>query len=247
MTVRLGVLEDEAQALNAGFFKRSRTGRPWVTLKLATSLDGRIAAQTGVTRWVTSEAARADVHRLRHRHAAILTGSGTVLADDPALTTRLPEGGAHSLRIVLDSTLRIAPDARVIRGPGPCLVFTGPTPPARRRRALEGAGAEVIPLPSVQQEGLDLEAIWSELGDRAINSVLMECGATLAGTALGGGWVDRLIAYQAPHFLGEKAWPMVAGLPLEALEGRMELEVLERRAIGPDLRVTAQPEATLKV
>jgi len=238
-----GCLEAEASSLNAGFFKRARTGRPWVTLKLATSLDGRTATRGGESRWITSEAARADVHRLRRRHAAILTGSATVLADDPALTVRVPEGSDRQpLRVVLDSSLRTPPGSGVVTGPGRCLVLTGPEPPGEARRALEGAGAEVLGLPGASEDGLDLAAVWRELGRREVSSVLVECGATLAGSVLAGNWVDRLVTYQAPTLLGAGSRAMLAGPPIESMAQRRDLTVLERRQLGPDLRITARPD-----
>lgn len=240
-----GCLEAEARALNAGFFKRARTGRPWVTLKLATSLDGRTATQAGESRWITSEAARADVHRLRHRHAAILTGSATVLADDPALTVRIPEGSdLQPLRVVLDGSLRTPPGSGVVTGPGRCLVLTGSEPPAEARWALEAAGAEVMGLPEASEGGVDLATVWNELGRREINSVLVECGATLAGAALAGNWVDRLVTYQAPTLLGAGSRAMLGGPPIESMDQRRDLTILERRELGPDLRITACPDTT---
>ncbi|HKJ71517.1 MAG TPA: bifunctional diaminohydroxyphosphoribosylaminopyrimidine deaminase/5-amino-6-(5-phosphoribosylamino)uracil reductase RibD [Gammaproteobacteria bacterium] len=239
--VASGVLAESAEALNAGFAKRARTGRPWLTLKLAASLDGYTATGAGESQWITSAAARADVHRMRHAHAAIVTGSGTVLADDPALTARIPEGGNHPLRVVLDSRLRTGPGHRVVTGPGRCLIAAGVEAPAERRRALEDAGAEVLALPVGSDGRLDLGALWHELGRREINAVLAECGATLAGALLRGGWVDRLVAYQAPSIIGAGGRPMFAGEAIERMDQRIELEILERRAIGPDLRITAKP------
>lgn len=239
--VESGVFAEEAEAVNAGFFKRARTGLPWVTLKLAVSLDGRTATRAGESRWITSEAARSDVHRLRHRHSAILTGSGTVLADDPALTARVPGGSSHPLRVVLDSSLRTAAGARVVTGPGRCLVFSSREAGRDRRRGLEKAGAEVLALPGGAEGGIALEGVWEELGRREVNSVLVECGATLAGSALRGGWVDRLVVYQAPSLLGGGSRAMLSGPPIEAMGERLETEILERRPIGPDLRITARP------
>lgn len=241
VAVATGVLAEAAGALNPGFAKRARTGRPWVTLKLAASLDGRTAVHTGESQWITSEAARADVHRMRHAHAAVVTGSGTVVADDPSLTARIPEGGNHPLRVVLDGRLRTEPGHRVVTGPGRCLVVTAPQAPAERRRALEEAGAEVMTLAADDSGRLDLDTLWTELGRREISSVLAECGATLAGALVRGGWVDRLVAYQAPSIIGAGGRPMFEGAPIERMDQRIELEVLERRAIGPDWRITAVP------
>ncbi|NIU77755.1 MAG: bifunctional diaminohydroxyphosphoribosylaminopyrimidine deaminase/5-amino-6-(5-phosphoribosylamino)uracil reductase RibD [Gammaproteobacteria bacterium] len=230
-----------AGALNPGFVKRVRTGRPWVTLKLAASLDGRTATGAGESRWITSEAARADVHRLRHGHTAILTGSGTVQADDPALTARIPEDGAHPLRVILDTAMVTAPGARVVTGPGRCLVFAGEGGDPARRRGLEEAGAEVVALAPDADGRLPLGEVLAELGRREVSSVLAECGATLAGTLLHGGWVDRLVAYLAPSVIGAGGRPMFGGPPIAAMSERVELEVLQRLALGPDLRIVAAP------
>ncbi|MEF8793876.1 bifunctional diaminohydroxyphosphoribosylaminopyrimidine deaminase/5-amino-6-(5-phosphoribosylamino)uracil reductase RibD [Thiohalorhabdus sp.] len=239
--VNTGALGDTAEALNAGFVKRARTGWPWVTLKLAASLDGRTATSSGESQWITSEAARTDVHRLRHGHAAIITGSGTVMADDPSLTARIPEGGAHPLRVVLDSELRTVPGARVVTGPGRCLVVAGHQASAERRQALEAAGTEVMAVPADGDGRLNLAAVWDELGRREINSVLAECGATLAGSMLFGGWVDRLVTYQAPTIIGAGGRAMFAVEAITSMAERIELDVLERREIGPDWRITAKP------
>jgi diaminohydroxyphosphoribosylaminopyrimidine deaminase/5-amino-6-(5-phosphoribosylamino)uracil reductase len=241
IAVTTGVLAAEAGALNAGFVSRVQRGRPWVTLKLAASLDGCTATQSGESQWITSTAARADVHRLRHAHAAILTGSGTVLADDPSLTARLPEGGAHPLRVVLDSGLRTPPGAQVITGPGRCLIYAGREADPRRKRALEEAGAEVVTLTTAEPGRLDLGAVLSDLGRREVSSLLIECGATLAGNALRGGWVDRLVAYQAPSIIGAGGRAMFAGPPIAAMSERIALEVVERRSVGPDQKVVAVP------
>ena len=243
IAVTSGVLAAEAEALNAGFVSRVRDGRPRVTLKLAASLDGRTATQSGESQWITSPAARADVHRMRHAHAAILTGSGTVLADDPSLTARLPEGGAHPLRVVLDSALRTAPGANVVTAPGRCLFFAGREADPRRQRALEEAGAEVVTVASADPGRLPLGAVLTELGRREVNSVLFECGATLAGTALREGRVDRLVAYQAPSVIGAGGRAMFGGAPIAAMSDRIELEILERRPLGPDQKVVAAPRA----
>ncbi|HKJ87598.1 MAG TPA: bifunctional diaminohydroxyphosphoribosylaminopyrimidine deaminase/5-amino-6-(5-phosphoribosylamino)uracil reductase RibD, partial [Gammaproteobacteria bacterium] len=238
--VESGLLESEAEAVNRGFLKRVRAGLPWTTLKLATSLDGRTATASGESQWITSEEARADVHRLRHSHAAILTGSGTVLADDPSLTARLPEGGAHPLRVILDSRLRTPPGAKVVTGPGRALVVGGPRADAGRREALEHAGAEVVVLGDGDGPP-PLEAVWRELGRRQVGSVLVECGATLAGAVLRGGWVDRLVTYQAPCVIGAGGRGMFDGPSVASMRERVELRILERRELGPDIRIVAEP------
>ena len=243
-----GLLAAEAEALNPGFVKRMRAGRPWVTVKLAQSLDGRTALASGESRWITSAAARQDVHRLRARSCAILTGAGTQRADDPALTVRLepddlPDHFDHDLhaplRVVLDPALGTAPDARLLQAPGRVLVLTAVDRPALAA-ALEAAGAEVLRVPG-EPAGLDLVAVLELLARREINEVLVEAGATLAGALLTEGLVDELRLYVAPTLLGDDARPLLRLPALASMAGRRELAISDVRRVGRDLRITARP------
>ncbi|MDX1594625.1 MAG: bifunctional diaminohydroxyphosphoribosylaminopyrimidine deaminase/5-amino-6-(5-phosphoribosylamino)uracil reductase RibD [Gammaproteobacteria bacterium] len=243
-----GLLEAEAEALNPGFFKRMRDGRPWVTVKLAQSLDGRTALASGESRWITSADARRDVHRLRARSCAILTGVGTLLADDPELTVRLQPGELpghfdaelHApLRVVLDANLRTPPTARLLRPPGRALVMTA-VDRRERAEALIAAGAEVVRLPG-EPAGLDLVAVLEELARREVNEVLVEAGATLAGALLAEDLVDALHLYVAPTLLGDTARPLLKLPALSRMAERRELHVEEVRRVGSDLRITARP------
>lgn len=236
-----GVMGERARSLNAGFAARLTAGRPRVTVKLATSLDGQTAVHTGESQWITGEAARADVHRLRHAAAALVTGSGTVLADDPSLTARLPEGGAHPLRVVLDSRLRTPPEARVVTGPGRCLIVTVAAAEPTARRALEAAGAEVVELAADDEGRPYLGAMWAELARREIGTVLVEAGAGLAGAVLRGGWADELVVYQAPTILGAGGRPMFAGPPIDAMDQARRLTVTRRRGLGADCKWVVRP------
>lgn len=243
VAVVTGVLEERAQALNAGFAARLTTGRPRVTVKLATSLDGQTAVHTGESQWITGEAARADVHRLRHTTAALVTGSGTVLSDDPSLTARLPEGGVHPLRVVLDSRLETPPGAKVVTGPGRCLILTVAGAEPARSRALATAGAEVAEVAADADGRPALEAVWAELGRREIGTALVEAGAGLAGAVLRGGWADELVVYQSPTVIGAGGRPMFAGCPIDAMDQARRLSVARRRAIGEDCKWVVRPRA----
>lgn len=242
LPVREGLLEAQARALNPGFVQRMETGRPWVRCKLAASLDGRTAMASGESRWITSAAARADVHRWRARSCAIVTGSATVRADDPALTVRdVPdtESIPPPLRVVLDTGLVTPPDAAMLSQPGPVLIFTAAHAP-EHRAALEAAGAEVEHL-SGGEGGLDLDVVLARLAARSVNEVLVEAGPTLAGAFLGRGLTDELILYQALHLMGHQGRPLMHLPGLDAMAERRPLELLDVRQVGPDLRIMVRP------
>ncbi|HKJ76205.1 MAG TPA: bifunctional diaminohydroxyphosphoribosylaminopyrimidine deaminase/5-amino-6-(5-phosphoribosylamino)uracil reductase RibD [Gammaproteobacteria bacterium] len=237
--VEEGLLRGQAEALNPGFVRRMRDGRPFVRSKLAMSLDGRTAMASGESRWITSEAARTDVHRLRARSSAIVTGIGTVLADDPSLTVRLedlPEP-RQPLRVVLDPRLSLPESARMLSLPGRTLVVTAADDPEQQER-LEAAGAEVLRLPG-GPDSIDLPAMLEELGRREVNEVLLETGATLSGAMLQAGLLDEIVVYMAPLLMGDGARGLFHLPGLEEMAGRVELEIDEMRAVGRDWRITA--------
>ncbi len=200
-----GVLEDECLAINEVFFHYITTNTPFVVMKYAMTLDGRIAAYTGDSKWVTGEAARAHVQQTRKRLSAIMVGIGTVLADDPMLNCRI-ESGVDPLRLVCDSTLRIPLDSQLVRTAKdiPTWVFCAQAP-QDRQKALEDAGVSIIPLPDEHGERVDLAAAMAYLGQNQIDSVLLEGGGTLNGEALRLGLVDRVQAYIAPKLIGGAA------------------------------------------
>lgn len=238
-----GVAEGNAVALNAGFMRRMTDGRPWVRAKLAASLDGRTAMASGESRWITGSAARADVHRWRARSCAVVTGRGTVVADDPAMTVRDvadPASVPPPLRVVLDSGLRMPADAAMLRQPGPVLILTA-SDDARRRAALEAAGAEVEKLPA-GPHGLDLEAALLALGRRQVNEVLVEAGPTLVGAFVAAALVDELILYQAPHLMGHEGRALLHLPGLERMAQRLPLRLLDVRQLGDDIRIVARPD-----
>lgn len=239
VAVECGLLETEARALNPGFIRRMTEGRPFVRVKLAMSLDGRTALASGESQWLTGDAARRDVQRLRARASAILTGSSTVLADDPGLNVRLPEVERQPLRVILDTALRVPPTAKTLYLPGSVLIFTAVADPASQM-PLRAAGADVAVVPQVGSR-LDLGAVMTELARRECNEIHVECGPTLAGALLRARLMDELVIYMAPLLLGDKARGLFQLPELTQMSERTELEMVEMRAVGRDWRLTLRP------
>ncbi len=236
--VEEGLLEAEARALNAGFFRRIQAGMPVVTLKLASTLDGRIATSTGESRWITGAAARREVHALRARHDAILVGSGTVLADDPDLTCRIPGmERVPMLRVVADARLRTPPSARLVQGAelAPVLIITAPGHPPAAQAPFMAAGADIVTVPAHAAGGLDLPSLLRALGRRGVTRVLAEGGAGLAAALLRQGLVDRLVWFHAPAVMGGDGHPALEGLRLAALSAMPRFHRTAQRAIGDDM------------
>jgi diaminohydroxyphosphoribosylaminopyrimidine deaminase/5-amino-6-(5-phosphoribosylamino)uracil reductase len=237
-----GLLAHEAAEINRGFVRRMVTGRPWVTLKLGASLDGRTALADGTSKWITGERARADVQRLRARASAIITGSGTVVADDPMLTVRDPDlemRGRRPLRVVLDSSLTTPPTAQVLSFAGSTLVMTrdAGSPLAEPLRE-SGARVESVRASSL---GLDLDAVLERLGELECNEVLVEAGPTLAGDFIRRGLVDEIVVYMAPVVLGDAARGLFNLPRLARMCDRCEFEWRDVARIGDDLRLTLRP------
>lgn len=246
IAVQSGLLEAQARALNPGFISRMQRRRPWLRVKLAASLDGRTAMASGESKWISGAAARQDVQRLRARSSAILTGIGTVLADDPALNVRLDAEQLHGveplrqpLRVVLDPDLAMPVQAQMLSLPGNTLVFTAVNDPGRYS-GLQQSGAEVTLVAGAAGQ-LDLSAVLEQLAEREINEVLLECGPTLAGAFLQAGLVDELIVYLAPHLMGDSARGLFRLPGLERMQERIALEWLDVRQVGSELRITARP------
>ena len=236
--VDVGLMEQEAEALNPGFVSRMKRGRPYVRVKLAASLDGRTALANGESKWITGEAARADVQKWRARSSAILTGVSTVLSDDPALNVRSLNTGRQPLRVVLDSRLRMPPGARILCGDGKTLVVTA-REDVKLADGLKRAGADVAYLPTPQKT-IDLVSLMKHLAWLEVNEVLVEAGATLCGALLHANLVDELLLYYAPHLMGHHERGMFALPPLTRMAERTEVEIQDVRAIGPDWRVIAK-------
>jgi diaminohydroxyphosphoribosylaminopyrimidine deaminase/5-amino-6-(5-phosphoribosylamino)uracil reductase len=238
IAVDVGIRAAEAERLNEFYIKHITTGLPFVTAKFAASLDGRIATAGGESRWITSEACRAVAHRLRHAHDAVLVGVNTVLTDDPALTTRF-EGGRSPLRVVVDSTLRIPPQARVLQSrDGNALIATTTRADPGRLEELRGAGIAVEVIDS-GPGGVELRSLLALLGSRDVISVLVEGGAGVLGAAFDAGIVDKVVAMLAPRIIGGATAPgAVGGAGAPSLAAAPLLRDVEVAMAGPDLVVT---------
>jgi len=231
-------IAEAARELNIGFFSRMLRQRPWVRMKIAASLDGRTALANGASQWITGPAARADGHAWRKRAAALLTGIGTVLEDDPRLDVRLVETDAQPLRVIVDSRLETPPQSRILDAPGRVLIFAA-APEAQRRAALAERGAEVVLLPGAQGK-VDLAAMLADLAQRGINELHVEAGHKLNASLLRAGLVDELLVYLAPKLLG-LGREMAAFGPLESLADAMEFEFTDVQRVGGDIRLMARP------
>jgi diaminohydroxyphosphoribosylaminopyrimidine deaminase/5-amino-6-(5-phosphoribosylamino)uracil reductase len=242
ITVEAGLMETRARHLNRGFLSRTERGRPWVRIKLAASLDGRSAMANGDSKWISGEASRQDVQRWRARAGAILTGSNTVLVDDPSLTVRLGDDTPFvaPLRVVLDPGLATVARGKVRDGAAPTLYLHAPD--AKPPRDLDVQRASV----PAQGGRLDLDAVLKLLAAREINEVQIEAGATLAGAFLAAGLADELLLYIAPVLLGDRARPLFAGLGIDTMVQRAQLRILDSRTIGADHRLLLQPIAEAK-
>jgi len=228
--------KQKAKDINKGFFKRVTTGIPWVTLKTAISLDGRIAMVNGESKWITSNVARLDSHKIRATSAAVLTGVGTILRDNPTMNVRLKNIQRQPLRVILDSHLNTPVDSKVLRAPGNVLIMTiineGNNP-----KLLESKYVEVFHCPS-KNGGIDLDAMMKELGRREINSVMLEAGSRLNGSMLQQGFVDEMVVYIAPDLLGSDARHMFQFKGLESLADKIKLEFKEVKEVGRDIKLT---------
>lgn len=238
IAVEAGLMREAARELNLGFFSRIERGRPWVRVKLAMSLDGRTALANGQSQWITGEAARADVQRWRARSSAILTGSGTVLADDPRLTVRLPAGEAFAppLRVVLDRSLRTPAGSHVLDASAPTLLLHAVD--AHAPGHLQGVDRAAVP---IADGGLDLYEVLGLLAARGCNEVHVEAGPTLCGALLADGLADELLLYVAPLLLGDAARPLLHLPVLQDMGARWNLRTLDQRMLGEDLRLRLRP------
>ncbi len=240
--VEVGLCEEQARELNRGFISRMTRGRPWLTLKLAASLDGRTAMASGESQWITGAAARADVHRLRAEAGAVLTSSATVLADDPRLTVRLQGDWRQPDRIVLDGSGRVPATAAVWANGARRLALMGAAAPANLRTALAARGVEMPALETRADGTIELSSALQVLGAAEVNQLLVECGPQLAGALLTEKWVDELLLYLAPCLLGENARPLAQLPGLDSLEQAPRFEVVSVQSVGEDLRLQLRPK-----
>ena len=234
-----GLLETDAQELNIGFVSRMTRGKPWMRLKIASSLDGRSALSSGVSQWITGEAARRDGHRWRARACAILTGIGTVRQDDPQLNVRAVPCSRQPLKILVDARLEVPTHARLLDD-GHCLIATANPDPVAHARLAE-LGAEVIVLAD-QNGKVDLPALIQALGQRGLNEVHVEAGFKLNGSLIRNQCIDECLIYQAPLLLGDATQGMFNLAEPASLAEGLRLEVRDVRLLGQDLRILARPE-----
>ena len=244
ISVDCGVLQAEAEALNPGFIKRMKTGVPFVRVKLAMSLDGRTAMSSGESKWITGEAARNDVQRLRARSSVVLTGSGTVLADDPSMNMRISAEELGSsiephqpLRAIIDSQLKTSIESKIFKQQGECVVFTT----VDESIAKAFSAARVVTLPANKGK-VDLEKMLMYLAEQQVNEVHVEAGSELCGALLENQLVDEIVIYMAPHIMGDSAKGLFHLPKLEAMSQRINLDIKEIRQIGKDWRITVLPE-----
>ncbi len=239
IVVEHGLMAHEAREMNLGFFKRMETGRPWLHLKMAASLDGFTALPNGQSQWITDAQAREDGHRWRARADAIITGIGTVLADDPQMNIRLPEGSLYQPRkFVLDSHLRTPANAKILSGAPTTIVHSLRN--AQLEDALQQAGASLMHLPS-DHGHIDLPALMLALGALHINEVHLEAGATLSGAFIAAHCVDELVMYLAPKLLGS-GMSMFALPVLQTVAQAGQLDVIDVRQVGEAIRIVSRPK-----
>lgn len=235
--VRVGLMEAQARQLNHGFLSRIERGRPWLRVKLACSLDGRTAMANGDSKWISGEASRLDVQHWRARAGAILTGAGTVLADDPSLTVRLGDDTAFvpPLRVVLDAGLATVARGKVREGDAPTLyVHVADAKPPRQMQAQTAVAA-------AEGGRFDLLAVLRLLAARGVNEVQVEAGSTLAGAFVEAGLADEILLYVAPVLLGDSARPLFSGLDIQQMMQRRHFRIVDSRVIGTDQRILLRP------
>lgn len=238
--VESGLFQREAEALNAGFLQRMRSGRPFVRLKTAASLDGRTALASGASKWITGEEARADVQHWRAQSGAVLTSADTVLADNPQLNVRI-ETERQPLRVVLDRRRRVKKSARIFKPPGEVLLFAGESRSRARTPREEKLGAARIERARIANGHLDLKRVLFRLAELKINDVLVEAGPRLGAALLNAGLVDEWLVYVAPKLLGRDARPLTTLTGIQQLARAPRFDIVDSAHIGPDIRLRLRP------
>ena len=239
LAVETGLMAQQAEALNPGYLSRIRTGRPWVRVKSAISLDGRSALRSGESQWISSEASRQDVQRWRARSSVILTGIGTVLADDPSMDARVDEAVKQPLKVVVDSQWRIPANSKILAAPGNALIVGDGSIPVPA--ALASSNVKCLALPA-KGGRVNLVHLLDSLGQMEVNEVQVEAGAALCGALLEENLVDEILIYQAPVLMGDGGPGPFALGPLESMAERTHLTVLETAHLGNDLRIRLQTQ-----
>ncbi|WP_425641856.1 bifunctional diaminohydroxyphosphoribosylaminopyrimidine deaminase/5-amino-6-(5-phosphoribosylamino)uracil reductase RibD [Marinomonas gallaica] len=244
------VMEAECRGLNPGFIKRMEEGLPFIRVKLAMSVDGRTAMESGESQWITGPAARQDVQRLRAQSSAIVTGIGSVIVDNPSMTVRIDPNDQEAdtktvrqpLRVILDTALSIPPESKILYPTNEVLVFCDEEEiEPDHLKTLQKKKVDVRFLPLADDGRLDLVEAMGQLADDGINEVLVETGAVLAGAFLDAGLVDELVIYMAPKLLGSEARPLVS-LPLESMSDAVDLHLLDMTKVGQDIKLVYQPQ-----
>jgi diaminohydroxyphosphoribosylaminopyrimidine deaminase / 5-amino-6-(5-phosphoribosylamino)uracil reductase len=238
--VEVGLCKEEAMQLNEKFFHFIQTNTPFVTIKAGISLDGKIAAKTGDSKWITSPESRQDVHRLRHEHDGILVGINTILQDNPLLTTRRPRGGINPIRIVLDTELKIPTSAHVVQDRSArTIIFTGNKIELEKKNELDRLGVTIF---SQERSTLSLEEVLQTLGEQKIMSVLVEGGSAIHASFIEENAFQQIITYVAPKIIGgREAIPFVGGVGPELVKLGKQLRFTDIKQLGPDIKITAKP------
>ncbi|MGB4810887.1 MAG: bifunctional diaminohydroxyphosphoribosylaminopyrimidine deaminase/5-amino-6-(5-phosphoribosylamino)uracil reductase RibD [Methylophilaceae bacterium] len=236
--VLVGVLEQQANALNIGFVSRMTRGLPYVRCKIAASLDGKTALNNGKSQWITSESARLDVQKWRAQSCAIVTGIGTVLADNPSMTVRLPNTTRQPLSVIVDQHLQTPPTANILKNAHTLIAFADD--PNQQADLLKATGANLMHFPNANGR-VDLRALLQHLAQRGINEVLLEAGQGLNGAFLQAGLIDELILYYAPKLMGADAKGMLAMPAFTTMQQAIDLDIVDMRHVGVDIRLRAKP------
>ncbi|MFT9847475.1 bifunctional diaminohydroxyphosphoribosylaminopyrimidine deaminase/5-amino-6-(5-phosphoribosylamino)uracil reductase RibD [Aneurinibacillus sp. REN35] len=239
--VLTGIGEMEAKRINEAFVKFITTKKPFVTVKTAMTLDGKVATYAGSSRWITGEEARLEVHRMRHAHDAILVGVNTVLTDDPKLTTRLALGGKNPIRVIVDTTLRIQSDAKVLTdGEAPTWIFTTERADQMKWKQLEEMGIRVFS--TGDDVKVNIDQLLSQLGEQQISSLLVEGGSQINSAFLHARAIDKIVSYVAPKLIaGQGAPTPFGGLGIEEMDDAISLADLSFEQIGNDIKITGYP------